>query len=277
MREIDNVISDETIQKFVDGELSEDQFLEIQEIISSNPAVARRVEEYQQITTLVSGLHRSALSEPLPDRLRADQSSSYRFRQIIPVAAGLILFLVGMLAGWQISPGTSVSGEPDLINAAAAAHKLYTGEILHPVEVQGNDATHLQKWLTKRIGLPVNLPDVEKDGFKLLGGRLLPGDRLSPHGLLIYEKDNGERISVYITRTDDREHTTTLFEERDGLGVFYWIDEDLSCAVVVAVDEDFDHDNALRITNDIYEQLETVGWLCKKSFHCRIKYLPDRE
>lgn len=255
MQEIGKKVSNEVIQQFVDGELPEDQFLEVQELVSNDPALLRRVEEYQHITTLVSGLNRSTLSEPLPDRLRIDQSG-YRLRELMPLAAGLFLFFIGVLVGWQIHPNSRDGEEAGLINNAVAAHKLYTGEVLHPVEVRNADAVHLQKWLTKRIGLPVSLPNVEKDGLSLLGGRLLPGDKLSPHGLLIYEKDNGERISVYITRTGDRKHTTTLYEERDGLGVFYWIDEDLSCAVVVAVDENFDHDNVLRITNDIYEQLE---------------------
>ena len=255
MREVHDIVSDELLQRYVDGELPEQQLLEIREAIQQNPELGRRVDEYQQLSTLVSGLHRSVLSEPVPEHLKIPLNRT-GVRNIAAMAAGFVLFCMGVLVGLNWSSFSGGAGQSLLIGNAVAAHKLYTGEILHPVEVKYTESEHLQKWLSKQIGVHIKLPNVESEGLRLVGGRLLPGDAISPHGLLIYEKDSGERISVYITRTGDQPHTSTLFEQQDNLAVFYWIDEELSCAVVIAMNAEFDHANSLDLSNDIYEQLE---------------------
>jgi anti-sigma factor RsiW len=255
MKEIPSKVDDETLQRYVDGELSTEQYLKIRDKVCESPELRRRLEAYQQITSLVSGLNRGVLSEPVPDRLQLDVKTFVR-PQLIALAASLMVLCVGALLGWQQYSNTVNVDRLKLIDNAVVAHDLYATEVLHPVEVGSDQSEHLQKWLGKRIGQKFNLPSLEMDNYQLVGGRILPGDKYSPHGLLMYEKKNGERISVYITRTGNQKHTSTLYEERDGYAVFYWVDTVLSCAVVISINESFDHNNMLHLSNDIYEQLE---------------------
>ena len=59
-------------------------------------------------------------------------------------------------------------------NDALAAHRLYIGEVRHPIEVRAAEA-HLLPWLSRRLGTTVRAPDLTAFDLTLLGGRLLPG------------------------------------------------------------------------------------------------------
>ena len=59
-------------------------------------------------------------------------------------------------------------------NDALAAHRLYIGEVRHPIEVRAAEA-HLLPWLSRRIGTTMRAPDLSAFDLTLLGGRLLPG------------------------------------------------------------------------------------------------------
>src|SRR5437762_9195618 len=92
------------------------------------------------------------------------------------IAAALVAFVAGGGAGWvahgvAASPSTFQSFTLDALDA----HRLYVVEVRHPVEVPGNERTHLQQWLTKRCGWTVHAPELDTTGLKLVGGRLLPG------------------------------------------------------------------------------------------------------
>ena len=92
------------------------------------------------------------------------------------------------------------------------------------------DEAHLVKWLSKRLGTPIRPPDLSPDGFRLIGGRLLPGET-SPAALLMYEDVLGRRLALYVTRREGGE-TELAFAEEPGRRAFWWIEEGLGCALV---------------------------------------------
>lgn len=248
-------MADETLQRFLDGELDDERYLEVQESIESDEGARARFEQLRQINDLVAGYNRSVLSEPVPARL----APHGRRRLLVDwrrIAAGIMLLGLGALIGWGLTGTGQRAGGGMLIERAVAAHELYAREVLHAVEIDGDRKAHLGKWLSKRLGAEVTIPDLTEFGYRLLGGRLLPGEDLRADGMLVYEKPDGSRISVYVIRSDRPEHTNTLYTRKADMHVFYWKDVVLSCAVVAGTGNS-DGTGRLRVVSDsVYRQIE---------------------
>jgi anti-sigma factor RsiW len=103
---------------------------------------------------------------------------------------------------------------------AFAAHRLYIGEMRHPIEVRA-DESHLLPWLSRRIGMTLRAPDLTKFDLKLLGGRLLPCAD-GPAALLMYENEKGERITLYATKLK-APGSSFRYEEADKYGSISWV------------------------------------------------------
>jgi anti-sigma factor RsiW len=69
-------------------------------------------------------------------------------------------------------------------------------------------------------------PALQSQGFRLLGGRLLPGPR-SPRAQFMYEDAAGRRLTLYVTvfEPPDAPRETAFRAARDGaLESFYWVE-----------------------------------------------------
>jgi anti-sigma factor RsiW len=111
-------------------------------------------------------------------------------------------------------------------NDALVAYRLYTVEVRHPVEVPGDERPHLVQWLSKRVGSPLNPPELDKQGLKLVGGRLLPGPT-GPSAFFMYENPSGERFTLYCGRVSDSE-TALRYTTGGQNAAYYWVDRNLA-------------------------------------------------
>lgn len=192
---------------------------------------------------------------PLPERMRATLAAARaapprRHSALRAIAAGLALFALGTGTGWLIAPSPAPGTGPTLAAAALRAHETYVVEVAHPVEVQAAEEAHLVKWLTKRLGQPVTAPDFAASGFHLIGGRLLPGDT-APAALFMYENDQGQRLTLYISPESATGDSAFRFVEANGNQGFWWTDGGLGCAIIGPVGRE-----AMRaIALSAYEQL----------------------
>ena len=101
---------------------------------------------------------------------------------------------------------------------AIAAHRTFSVETRHPVEVGANEEIHLVQWLSKRLGHQLIVPDLSTLGFRLMGGRLLPADS-GPAALFMYEDGKGTRLSCYYLVTDVAGETELAASQRGKLTV----------------------------------------------------------
>ena len=88
------------------------------------------------------------------------------------------------------------------------------------------------RWLSKRLNFPLHAPNLHAMGYDLVGGSLVAGNE-KPGALFMYENADKQRISLLVRK--DNEHTSeTAFRYalEDGVGVFYWIDDDVRLRVV---------------------------------------------
>jgi len=136
--------------------------------------------------------------------------------------------VIGAAAGWTVH-GLQTEKPSDLTrftNDALLAYRLYTVEVRHPVEVTGDQRPHLVQWLSKRVGAPVQAPELEKQGLKLVGGRLLPGPT-GPSAFFMYENPSGERFTLYCGQIRDGE-TALRYTTGGQNAAYYWVDQNLA-------------------------------------------------
>ncbi len=128
-------------------------------------------------------------------------------------------------AGSRIAPWRSPPAAFGTLTAdALEAHKLYVVEVRHPVEVPGAERAHMTKWLSKRLGHRLQVPDLTAMNLKLVGGRLLPGPG-GASAFYMYESPSGERYTVYCAKADTAPQTALRFKSEKQFAAFYWVDE----------------------------------------------------
>jgi anti-sigma factor RsiW len=136
---------------------------------------------------------------------------------------------------------------------AIAAHRVYSVEVRHPVEVNADQETHLVQWLSKRLGRELTVPDLSPAGFRLMGGRLLPAED-GPAAQFMYENTSGERLTLYL-RVGVGGETAFRYHEEGGIGAFYWSDEGFGYAIAAKADREL----LLRIAELVYKQTSPDG------------------
>jgi anti-sigma factor RsiW len=174
---------------------------------------------------------------------------------LAPALAASLALAVGLGSGVFIGQTGWLIGNPEgdradiIARAGYRAHKIYTAEVRHPVEVAADDKEHLVSWLSKRVGEPVKAPDLSAEGLHLLGGRLVPveGD---PGAQMMYEAANGDRYTLFVTKSDGAPPTSFHFEDWGRIGCYYWIDGDLG----YALNGPKDKAKLMSIATKVYEQ-----------------------
>lgn len=191
------------------------------------------------------------LAAPLPATLRP---GARRLR--IPLqryAMAAALMAVSGLAGWQLHAYVAAERGQTvyLARVAAVAHAVYSPEVRHPVEVGADQETHLVRWLSKRLGSNLKIPHLAAQGYALVGGRLLPGER-GPAAQFMYQDSKGQRLTLYVrVSSEARGQTAFRFAQENGVGVFYWLDGRLG----YALSGETDRGELLRVADAVYQQL----------------------
>jgi len=244
-------VSEFDLHAYVDGRLSEERRAEVEAYLTASAQESERVRAYQEQNEILHTLFDSVLDEPIPPKWRSSRRHwSFPLR---PVAAASVCIIVGGLLGWVLRgeyAGRSAK-RVDFARQAAMAHAVYTPEVRHPVEVSAQQEEHLIGWLSKRLGAPLKAPHLLDLGYELVGGRLLPGDQ-GPVAQFMYQDKNGQRLTLYIKTDASTERETAFrFSQEGTVGVFYWIDRQLSYALSGEVGKN----DLLRVADAVYQKL----------------------
>jgi anti-sigma factor RsiW len=182
-------------------------------------------------------------------------------RRLWAIAAAVAWMSIGAVLGWGVRPDMAMQVaevphqwdllQPNLVQPAAFAHAVYTPEVRHPVEVSAENEQHLVAWLSKRLRTDINAPNLKPQGYRLVGGRLLPStNRMAAQ--FMYERNDGQRATLYVRHGAWENETTAFhFEQENSLGIFYWIDGPLGYALI----GDLDRSELQRLSEAVYEQL----------------------
>jgi anti-sigma factor RsiW len=96
------------------------------------------------------------------------------------------------------SPASVARG---LLREAMTAHAIYGGDPRHVVEIPVTEQDQLLGWLGRRLARPVQPPAIGDLGWKLVGGRLLPGDTGGAgeaRAQFTYQNKKGQRLTLYL-------------------------------------------------------------------------------
>ena len=227
-------IDDWALSAYADGELSGDAAAEIEALLREDPESQLMLAELKRQKAALKQAYDPVLAETIPPAIKSMVARSRlgQWRQ-----AARRLMLIGALAAAvalvvhavDLRELTRYQGA-DMASAVRSAHAVYGSEIRHPVEVAADQRDHLMIWLSKRLGQPVNAPDLVQQGYQLVGGRLLSlGDK--PAAYFMYENARKQRMSLYIMANPEHRDTAFRIEEADGIMTCYWLDGPLGYAL----------------------------------------------
>jgi len=236
----------------VDGELPVGRREAVEAWLANHPEDASRVASWREQAALIRQRFAHIAEEPVPDKLKL--ATIMRMRRswgAIAAAAALAAFFIGGAVGW-VGRGASAAAPSEVevfTSDALGAHRLYIGEVRHPIEVKAEE-DHLLPWLSRRVGTSLRAPDLSAFGLKLLGGRLLPG-LASPAALFMYEGANGERFTMYCAKVNAA-RTAFRYDDSNNFGSVHWIEGNYGWALSGPKDRD----RLKGIARAAYEQLE---------------------
>jgi anti-sigma factor RsiW len=241
MSDRDSPVTEDELHAFADGELPADRRAAVEAWLATRPGEAARVAEWSAQADAIRARYGAVASEPAPSRFDLDRlarAGSDRSWRAIAAAAAIVAFVAGGAVGW-VGRGASAAAPSRFdvfTNQALDAHSVYVVDVRHPVEVSGTERPHLLSWLSRRLDHELRIPDLEANGLKLVGGRVLPGP-VGPAAFCMYEGASGERFTIYYARTDTPP-TAMRFRSADRLAAVYWVENGLAYVVVGPDDRD---------------------------------------
>lgn len=262
-------MSEDQLQSYVDGQLAPAELAAVEAYLQNHPEEADRLAIYRQQAKALRAAFAPILEETIPPKLRnaaiaspanevpkvAQGSNSFSLQRL---AAAVFLLVVGGMVGWlghdlghdhSQSPTTFAT----LPHQAAVAHVVFAPDMRRPVEVAADQEAQLVKWLSKRLDAPMRVPQLVEQGFALVGGRLLPGNR-GPVAQLMYESANGTRMTLYVSREYAQPGETAFrFAQEGKLNVFYWVDANFG----YALSGELDKAQLAQVSAAVYAQLSS--------------------
>jgi anti-sigma factor RsiW len=244
-------VTEDELHAYVDGQLPADRRVAVETHLAANPDEAARVAAWRAQAERIRARYGDVAAEPVPERLRLDRLAPARSWPAIAAAAAVAAFLIGGTAGWMARGASAAAPSPLEVFAgeALAAHKLYIGEVRHPIEVTAAES-HLMPWLSRRVGTTLRAPDFSGFGLRLLGGRLLPGPA-SPAALFMYESSSGERFTLYCARSTAPQ-TALRYTVTGTVAAFQWVEGQYGYVVSGPADKP----RLKTIAQSAYEQME---------------------
>jgi anti-sigma factor RsiW len=252
-------ITEADLHAYVDGKLAASRVPTIEAAAAQDPALAARIASAQRHNTQLRDAFDGWLDEPVPERLIAATAapvaaSTYGtgkwWRPAFAAAAVLVL---GVGIGWY---GRDVTlhraGTPTTFTREAAlTHALYASDVNRPVEIWAAEEARLVRWLSRRLGFAVHAPDLNGVGFALVGGRLVAGNEM-PAALFVYENTDKQRLTLQVRKqTAHSGEVAFRYALEDGVGVYYWIEDDCT----YALSGNLDRTQLLTIGRVVYGQL----------------------
>ncbi|MCA0256717.1 MAG: anti-sigma factor [Proteobacteria bacterium] len=256
----ENRPSEAELHAYVDGALNDEDHDRVEAWLAQNPDAAEEVAGWMADSEAL----RAAFA-PYERTAPGDARLIFEARHPAPVsarrpfalaAAAVVIFALGAVGGYALpriiapapNPVVAIDALP---SESRNAFLVYASEKRHPVEVYADDETHLASWLGKRLALDnLKVPNLKPQGFKLVGGRLVPvaGEA---GAMFMYENDTGERLTVLIGKSRENRETSFRFASLGGVETFYWLDQEIGCAVSGEISSD----TLRQVAEAVYRQL----------------------
>ena len=199
----------------------------------------------------------SAKSAPPPRASAADprrerSGSSYPERPagllaMTMVGVALVAFAAGALASlgtddFGLSPRSRTTAQAEEADApqeerafasrAVETHQAFLTDLTRPVEMTGADEPRLLRWIQHSLSSPVRIPNLQRQGWTLIGGRVVPGQH-GPAAFLVYGS-GADKLGLYVARTLGLQGGGPKVVEAEGIdsaNIAYWTEGAFSYAL----------------------------------------------
>lgn len=251
-------IDEAELHAWIDGRLGEDRADAVEAAVAADAGLAARAQALADQNREIRALFGGVADEPLPERLRAANIAARqsRRRRLAPIAASIAWLAAGLAGGWLandwLEDSSLTEASRHVAEEAMSAHRVYAAEVRHPVEVFADEEAHLVKWLSKRLGRDMRVPDLAPLGFQLVGGRLLPAEGGEPAAHFLYEDGTGRRVTVYVSLYKSGQETAFRYQESQGAGAFVWLDPERGYAIA----GDIPRERLLAVSRIVYESFD---------------------
>ncbi|MEA2838900.1 MAG: hypothetical protein QOF41_230 [Methylobacteriaceae bacterium] len=253
-------VGEDDLNAFVDGRLGPERHALVSRFLADNRQLGERVAADIAAKNALRESLQFKAAEPIPARLRIANLAVERRaapRQWLRIAAAILLLATGGLGGWlahaRLAPTSPVPRETPIAAEALTAHRIFVAETVHPVEVAAAQEAHLVQWLSRRLNHPLKAPDLSAQGFRLMGGRLLPANS-GAAAQLMYQDDAGARLTLYL-RADGDAGTAFRFVEGQNASAFTWTEDGFGYAIAAQVERT----QLLAIAESVYQQSKPSG------------------
>lgn len=251
-------VTHEEVHAYVDGQLSKSEIQKVEAWLAEHPEEAAAVHAYRLQNSKLHQEFDPFLDEKTPEKFvnivsRRRKHSKVDSSPWLSLAASILMIAIGAVAGWFLhawQTQSTVDPKGMFVSHAIGAHRIFTSERRHAVEVPSSQQAHLVRWLSKRIGTTLRTPDLTDLGFELVGGRLL-ADGTNPAAQFMYENSEGQRLTVYVRKATDIDDTSFRFSSENGNSAFYWIDREFAYALVAPIGKE----KLLNIAQRVYDEL----------------------
>jgi anti-sigma factor RsiW len=229
------------IHGYIDGELDLPTSLEVERHLQECPACAAAQTRLEALQTALRGS--SLVFAPpanLESRIRStilkttEPASSLRRRPWTWFAAAAALILA-TAAGWVLlhfAPGRA--GDGLLVQELVEAHVRSQMLATHLVDIESDESHTVKPWFKGKLDFAPSVPNLQEQGFVLIGGRL---DYLDEHpaAALIYRRRQ-HVINLFIWRSTADADMAVRTLNRQGYhllgwsraGLTYWAVSDLN-------------------------------------------------
>ena len=247
-------LTEDEIHALVDQQAPQADHISLQTRLADDPQAQATLLKWELQRNALRGLYQEVLHEPSPTTLvtRASQTAAQQqgidqwWRWGGRAAAVLLAFGVGWFANtvWTgmaisqrpLASQSKTEATPEFVRQAGFAHGVYTPEVRHPVEVTATEQQHLVQWLSKRVGKPLKIPNLNSQGYELVGGRLLPGDT-GARAQFMFQNAAGVRVTLYLgainknSGSNEALETAFQFAAVGEVPSFYWVDQGFGYAL----------------------------------------------
>lgn len=265
MNSTDLPVGEDDLQAYLDGRLAPERLAAVERYLEDHPSAASELERDRMLLGELRDRLGPKAAEPIPTRLRISSIRvgvrRRRLAHLRSVAAVCAWLAIGGFGGWMANglleaPKTDAGRIARMADDAISAYRTFVVEVVHPVEVRADEEAHLVGWLSKRLRTPVTAPDLTSLGYRLMGGRLLPG-LSGPAAMLMYDDDAGTRLTLYV-KTDETEDTAFQFVKQDGVSAFLWRDRGLGYVVTAETPREALMPVARLVYDELQRQPDTV-------------------
>ncbi|MBO9465870.1 anti-sigma factor [Tropicibacter sp. R15_0] len=214
----------ERLSAYLDGEMTPEENRAFEVDLENNPELAEMAMAWADTEEALRDMVPTPSQEHLESLMASNMS-----RRVQPswmqIAAALALVAFGAAGGFGFGEWRNQANalEQQAVFDAWAAHRMFTAENRHAVEVAASETEHLQTWLSKRMGREMTVPQLTDHGMVFVGGRMLPfQDRAAAQ--YMYENAQGQRMTLFMTKLDEAGQSVQLYDTEQDETVVRWQD-----------------------------------------------------